>query len=99
MMAALSIRPKGGMVTEAIHYYQALYLMGRCPNVMCRTEEQSRIVPEETILTQYPVYFRIFDIGEDVSLPFLRQYLKEHGENGGLREESRLHLAMITWRV
>ena len=99
MMAALSIRPKGGMVTEAIHYYQALYLMGRCPNVVCKTEEQSYVVSENTILTQYPVYFRIFDMDEDSSLPFLKQYLKEYGENGGLREESRLLLAMITWRV
>ena len=99
MMAGLSIRPKGGMVTEAIHYYHALYLMGRQPNVSCRTEKESYSIPEKTLLTQYPIYFRIFGVEEEVSLPFLKQYLAQHEEGGGLPEESTIHYAMITWNT
>ena len=99
MMAELKVRPSGGMVTEAIHYYNALYLMGRRPDVICRTVERSHDITEETLLTQYPVYFKIFGISEQDSVEFLRKYLARHGDHGVLREESVLNLAMITWET
>ena len=97
MMAQLGIKPKGGMVTELIHYFNALYLMGRQPNVLCRTVHREYDVPAEKLLEQYPIYFKIFGVEEDVSVPFLRGYLDRHAENGLLHEESHINFAMIRW--
>ena len=99
MMEALDIRPKGGMVTEAIHYYNALYLMGRQPNVACRTLRQTFDIPEAAVLEQYPVYFRIFGVEEDRATAFLKQYLAEHADHGVLHDESVIHQVMITWEI
>ena len=99
MMAELGIQPKGGMVTEAIHYYNALYLMGRQPNVLCRTMHSEYGVPVERLMEQYPIYFRIFGVEEDRSIPFLKDYLARHAENGLLHEESHIHFAWLWWDV
>ncbi|MBE7002766.1 MAG: class I SAM-dependent methyltransferase [Ruminococcaceae bacterium] len=99
MMAELKVRPAGGMVTEAIHYYNALYLMGRRPDVTCRTVERSHDITEETLLTQYPVYFRIFGVSEQDSVAYLKNYLALHGDHGVLHEESAMNFAMITWKT
>ncbi|MBQ9459565.1 MAG: class I SAM-dependent methyltransferase [Oscillospiraceae bacterium] len=96
MMAGLGIRPKG-MVTEALYYYNALYLMGRQPNVICRTTHRAYDVDEETVLTQYPIYFKIFGVDEEASTAYLKRYLSEHAEHGVLHDESTLKQAMITW--
>lgn len=97
-MAELNIKPRGGMVTELIHYFNALYLMGRKPSVLCRTVHRENDIPAEKLLERYPIYFKIFGVEKKVSLPFLRDYLTRHAENGMLHEESQLHLAMITWK-
>lgn len=97
MMAGLGIKPKGGMVTELIHYFNALYLMGRQPDVLCRSLRREYDVPVEKLLEQYPIYFKIFGMEEDVSVPFLRGYLDRHAENGLLHEESYINYAMIRW--
>lgn len=98
MMAELGIKPKGGMVTELIHFFNALYLMGRQPNVLCRSLHREYDVPVEKLLEQYPIYFKIFGIEEDVSVPFLRDYLARHAENGLLHEESHIHFAWLWWK-
>ena len=99
MMAELNIRPKGGMTTELIHYYNALYLMGRQPNVLCRTVHSETAVPVEKLMEQYPIYFKIFGVEEDRSIPFLEDYLSRHAEHGLLREESHIHFAWLWWEV
>lgn len=99
MMAELGIQPKGGMTTELIHYYNALYLMGRQPNVLCRTVHSEYAMPVDRILEQYPIYFRIFGVKEERSIPFLKDYLARHAENGLLKEESRIHFAWLWWSV
>ena len=99
MMEELNIRPKGGMATELIHYYNALYLMGRQPNVLCRTVHSETAVPVEKLMEQYPIYFKIFGVEEDRSIPFLEDYLSCHAENGLLREESHIHFAWLWWEV
>ena len=99
MMEELGIRPRGGMTTELIHYYNALYLMGRQPNVICRTREYAYDIPEERLLEQYPIYLGIFGVPEKRSVPFLKDYLARHGENGVLREESRIHFGWLWWTV
>lgn len=99
MMAELDIRPKGGMTTELIHYYNALYMMGRQPNVLCRTVHNEYNVPAEKLLDQYTIYFKIFGVDEARSRAFLEDYLSRNAENGVLHEESHIHFAWLWWRV
>ena len=97
MMAALGVKPRGGMTTEAIHYINALYLMGRQPNVTFRETRQVTPVSWETARKQYPIYFAIFGISPADSLPFLEKYFAENAVSGVLQEESYLRQALIYW--
>jgi len=97
MMQELGIRPKGGMVTEAIYYFNALYLMGRQPDVLCRTVHHAYDVDAKTVLEQYPIYFGIFGVDERTSLPYLKDYLEKNADGGVLHDESTIRQAMITW--
>lgn len=99
MMNALNIRPQGGMTTEALHYMNALYLSGRQFQVKSLSAHSSRRVSAETVLSQYPIYFRIFGVEEDVSVPFLQDYLAKYAVGGFLEDESLLNLAMIYWYI
>ena len=97
MMAGLGIKPAGGMVTEALHYMNVLYLSGRLFRMISRSTASTRKISERSVLEQYPIYFRIFGVEEDVSVPFLKDYLARHAEGGFLSEESRMNLAMLYW--
>ena len=99
MIAELGIRPRGGMLTELIHYFNVLYLMGRQPSVYAHTVEHCCDMTAETVLKRFPIYFKVFGVDEDRSVPFLEDYLARHAENGVLREESRIHYGLITWNV
>lgn len=98
MMRALDIHPQGGMATEAIHYYNVLYLMGRRPEVKCMAVDRRSGMTVEEAMERYPIYFEIFGVGRERSVPFLRDYLAQNAENGYLEEESHLELAMVYWR-
>lgn len=97
MMAGLQIKPQGGMTTEAIHYINALYLMGRQPNVKFQESRRTSRVAAETVLEQYPVYFEIFGVSKEHSIPFLEKYLAEQAVDGCLEDESYLRQALIYW--
>ena len=99
MMQELDIKPQGGMTTEAIHYINALYLMGRQVNIKCVTSRYTSKVPAEKVLEQYPVYFSIFGVPETESVEYLRGYLARNAVNGFLEEESLLKQALIYWDV
>ena len=97
MMKRLRIVPKGGMATEALQYYEILYLMGRMPEVKCWSSQYTSQIPLEAFLERYQVYFRIFGVNEADSGPFLRDYFAENARDGILTEESQMNLALITW--
>ena len=97
MMAELGIQPRG-MVTELIHYFNALYLMGRQVNVRTRTLRSEYGIPCEKLMEQYPIYFKIFGVPEGKSKAFLEDYLSRHAENGLLHEESVIHMALLWWK-
>ena len=97
MMAELGIQPRG-MVTELIHYFNALYLMGRRVNVRTRTLRSEYDIPCEKLMEQYPIYFKIFGVPEGKSKDFLEDYLSRHAENGVLHEESVIHMALLWWK-
>lgn len=99
MMQELGIRPQGGMTTEAIHYINALYLMGRQVNVKCITTRASYRVPANRVMEQYPVYLRIFGVSAEDSIVFLENYLQRNAVNGFLEDEFLLNQALIYWNV
>ena len=85
------------MTTEAIHYINTLYLMGRQPNVKFLEFRRTSHVSAETIMEQYPIYFEIFGVAKETSVPFLKQYLAKHAVDGFLEDESYLRQALIYW--
>lgn len=97
MMKALNIRPHGGMTTEMLHYMNALYLSGRQFRLHSLSTFSAHRVSAETVMEQYPIYFSIFGIPEEESLPFLRKYLAENAADGFLEDENRMNLAMLWW--
>ncbi len=97
MMAQLGIKPHGGMVTEAIHYINTLYLMGRKPNVKWHTVRSATRIPVEQAMEKYPLYFAIFGVAPAQSREFLKSYLARNAVEGFLEEESLLRQALIYW--
>lgn len=99
MMSELGIRPSGGLATEALHYYNALYLMGRQPNVWCLTRRSTSEITYETLMRRYPVYFEAFGVERDVSREFLEGYFERNERGGVLHDEHVMNYAMVYWRV
>ena len=99
MMSQLNITPQGGMTTEVIHYINALYLMGRQPNVKFLEFRHISRISEEAVLEQYPIYFEIFGVSKEVSIPFLKKYLAQNATQGFLEDESCLRQALIYWSI
>ncbi len=99
MMAALDIHPSGGMVTEALHYMNVLYLSGRELQIKSRSIKSNSKISKERLLEQFPIYFKIFGINEDVSIPFLGEYFKSNAKDGYLEDESLMNLAMLYWSL
>lgn len=98
MLRRLGIQP-AGMNTEAIYYYNALYLMGRCPDMKCFSSEYTYPMTRQEVLTNFPVYFEIFGVPRTQSLPFLEGYWEENAADGILMEECRMNLALISWKI
>lgn len=98
MMKMLGIKPKG-MVTEAIHYINTLYLMKRQVNVKTISVLEKNRLTEKEAVEQYSIYFKIFGISEARSSVFIREYFKNNEKDGFLEEESCLKLALISWET
>ena len=99
MMKELQLRPKGGMTTEAIHYINVLYLMGRQPNVRCLSRVSQRKIPVGVFKEQYANYFPIFGMERAAAEAHLDRYIATHSTDGYMEDESRHNLAVITWEV
>lgn len=99
MMEGLGVKPKGGMATEAIHYINALYLMGRQPNLKFVQTKTVTRVPLEQAMERYSAYFRIFGVSDEAGNRFLDRYLQENASDGYIEEESLLRQALIWWNV
>ena len=98
MMRLLGIKPSG-MTTEALFYYNVLYMMGRQPSVKCWADRFEYSMSAEEVLDRYPRYFKIFGIEESHSVSFLESYLDANAIDGVLLEECQMNMAMIYWRV
>ena len=98
LMALLSAKPSG-MTTEAIWYYNMLYVMGRQPDVKNFATHAAYRISIEDACHRNEIYFQIFGIGAAESRPVLQQYFKSVAVDGLVYDETHLNTAMITWKV
>ena len=97
-MQELDAKPQG-MTTEAMWYYNMLYLMGRQPNVWNFTRHFEYQAPVEKLVEQNKVYFEIFGIPKEVSEEKLRDYYMQHAIDGMVPDESHINTQLIWWKI
>ncbi len=99
LLELLQVRPQAGMTTEAIWYYEALYLSGKRPDVLNWSRFFEGEIPVEEAIDRNATYFEIFGISQSVSRPILADYFAAVEQDGMAFDETRLNTALITWRV
>jgi SAM-dependent methyltransferase len=99
LMDLLQVRPQGGMTTEALWYYEALYLSGKQPEVMPYSRLFAYEIPLEEAIERNERYFEIFGIPARDSRPILTEYFLPIAKDGMVQDETLLNTALITWRV
>ncbi len=99
LMALLDVRPTGGMTTEALWYFEALYLAGKQPEVQSFSRKFTYALPLEETLARNERYFEIFGISPEVSHPKLADYFSAVAEDGMVTDETLLNTQWITWQV
>ena len=97
MIQELGLAAPGGMVTEALRYFDVLSLMGRLPDVKTWSVSSETKIRLEDFLTRYIVYFRIFGVEDSASEAYLRMYFQKNAKDGILTEQSQLNLALLSW--
>ncbi len=99
LMALLDVHPTGGMTTEALWYFEALYLAGKQPEVQSFSRKFTYALPLEETIARNERYFEIFGISPEVSHPKLADYFSAVAEDGMVADETLLNTQWITWRV
>lgn len=99
LMRQLPLKNIGGMVTEALHYYNVLYLMGRQPNVKCWSERFTAEERVSDLIKRYSIYFKIFGADEDISIPYMEKFFNTHSKGGMVHDECQMNYAFIYWNV
>lgn len=99
LMALLDVHPTGGMTTEALWYFEALYLAGKQPEVQSFSRKFAFSLPLEETIERNERYFEIFGISPEVSHPKLTDYFSAVAEDGMVTDETLLNTQWITWRV
>ena len=99
LMALLDVRPTGGMTTESLWYFEALYLAGKQPEVQSFSRKFAFSLPLEEALARNERYFEIFGISPEKSRPKLTDYFSAVAEGGMVADETLLNTQLITWRV
>lgn len=98
MMKEWQLHP-AGMMTGAARYQEVLSAMGREVSVFPRTLSYRSGYDREAFCEKYTVYFSVFGLPREKTVPYLNDYFDRHAESGTLWEESRLNLALLTWPV
>ncbi len=98
LMQLLDVHPQGGMTTEALWYYEMLYLMGRQPDVKNYTRHYRYQLPVEEAVEQGTVYYQIFGLSPAQSRPVLEEYYRAVAVDGMVQDESHLNTALICWQ-
>lgn len=99
LMKLFPNRQPAGMVSEALHYYNVLYLMGRQPNIKTWSKYFEYKVAEIEYVKRYSTYLQVFGIGDDESVPKLKDYFKHHSQDGAINETCQMNTALIYWDV
>lgn len=99
LMELLNVRSPAGMTTEALWYYESLYLAGKQPNVRSWSNQYAYDTPIEEACRRNEVYFEIFGIPAEQSRPLLQQYFMSQAKDGLVPDETRLNAALISWPV
>lgn len=99
LMELLNARSPAGMTTEALWYYESLYLAGKQPNVRSWANQYAYDISMEEACRRNEVYFEIFGIPAEQSRPLLQQYFTSQAKNGLVSDETRLNAALISWSV
>lgn len=99
LMELLVVRPTGGMTSEVLWYYEALYLAGKQPDVTAFSRTFEYELPLEDAIRRNERYFEIFGIAQEQCRQVLTEYFHPIAKNGMVREKTQLNTALITWRV
>ena len=99
LMELLNVRSPAGMTTEALWYYESLYLAVKQPNVRSWSNQYAYDTPVEEACRRNEIYFEIFGIPAEQSRPLLQQYFKSQAKDGLVPDETRLNAALISWSV
>ncbi|MFR1190104.1 MAG: class I SAM-dependent methyltransferase [Oscillospiraceae bacterium] len=99
LMRQLPLKKSGGMVTEALHYYNVLYLMGRQPNIECWSEHFTTSASVESLVDRYAVYLKLFGVEESESVPFMRDFFEAKAVEGMVEDECQMYYALVYWNV
>jgi hypothetical protein len=76
LMALLQVHPAGGMTTEALWYYEALYLAGKQPDVRCWSRHFTYTLPCRRCCCEMNATSEIFGIDATDSRPILTRYFQ-----------------------
>lgn len=99
LMELLNVRSPAGMTTEALWYYESLYLAGKQPNVKSWSNQYAYDTSIEEACRRNEIYFEIFGIPAEQSRPRLQQYFTSQAKGGLVPDETRLNAALISWSV
>ena len=99
LMQLLDVHPAGGMTTEALWYYEALYCAGRQPSIASRSFHAAYEISLESACQKSALYFTIFGISPETSLAVIRPYFESIASNGMVADETQLNTALISWVV
>ena len=99
LMELLNVRSPVGMTTEALWYYESLYLAGKQPNVRSWSNRYAYDTPVEEACRINEIYFEIFGIPAEESRPIIKNYFESKAECGLVADETHLNTAFISWLV
>ena len=99
LMELFHVRPQGGMTTEALWYYEALYLEGRQPDVQSFSRMFAYETPLDEAIERNERYFEIFGIPARESRGILSEYFAPIAKDGLVQDETLLNTALLSWRV
>ena len=99
LMQLLGVKPEGGMTTDALRYYEVLYLMERQPDVRNWSGHYESHYSVREACERNAVYFEIFGLQKETTLPVLRSYFEGRMDDDGIvHDETQLNTALICWR-
>lgn len=99
LMELLDVRSPAGMTTEALWYYESLYLAGKLLNVRSWSNRYIYDTSMEEVCRINEIYFEIFGIPAEESRRILRAYFSSQAKDGLVPDKTRLNAALVSWSI